>query len=273
MEDESRPLPHGWVRQFDPKSEHQFFVDTNAKPPRSIWHHPYDDDTYLSGLPAEEREHIEDLKREPSRADIISMSSVEDFPQDSKTSKGSKGPKIGSSGTNAAGGAVAGASASSASTQAPGANPAQAKGLRKFGRSLKDKLTGTTHEQRETERRERDIQEQREYEMHQRVRAAMARAMETGQPQLIGKDRNGKDVFIEPPTYGAGLGYGASGYPNNGYSYNPYQNGPYYHNPNAVYVRPDYPYNRPYGGGYGGGYGLPILGGLMGGALLGGLLF
>ena len=50
MEDEQRPLPPGWVRTFDPESHHQFFVDTKADPPRSIWTHPYDDEQFLSTL-------------------------------------------------------------------------------------------------------------------------------------------------------------------------------------------------------------------------------
>ena len=34
MEDEHRSLPRGWVRQYDDRNHHQFFVDTNADPPR-----------------------------------------------------------------------------------------------------------------------------------------------------------------------------------------------------------------------------------------------
>ena len=56
MEDEGRPLPPGWVRQYDTNESHQFFVDTTADPPRSIWQHPYDDEQYLSTLTSEERE-------------------------------------------------------------------------------------------------------------------------------------------------------------------------------------------------------------------------
>ncbi|RMX85058.1 hypothetical protein D0867_15916, partial [Hortaea werneckii] len=59
MEDEGRSLPEGWVRTFDPKTQHQFFVDTRKDPPRSIWVHPYDDEEYLSTLSGEERERIE----------------------------------------------------------------------------------------------------------------------------------------------------------------------------------------------------------------------
>ncbi|KAG8905435.1 hypothetical protein FRB99_008981 [Tulasnella sp. 403] len=47
MEHEERPLPDGWVRQFDPVSQHHFYVDTKANPPRSIWDHPLEDPTYL----------------------------------------------------------------------------------------------------------------------------------------------------------------------------------------------------------------------------------
>ncbi|KAL7339225.1 hypothetical protein BJY59DRAFT_699189 [Rhodotorula toruloides] len=41
--DEQRPLPEGWRREFDANSGHYFYVDTLAKPPRSIWTHPLDD--------------------------------------------------------------------------------------------------------------------------------------------------------------------------------------------------------------------------------------
>nr|POE93257.1 exosome complex exonuclease rrp6 [Quercus suber] len=75
MEDEQRPLPKGWVRTYDPTSNHQFFVNTAVDPPRSTWHHPYDDEEYLSTLSSEERERIEheSLGRghPVSKADII----------------------------------------------------------------------------------------------------------------------------------------------------------------------------------------------------------
>lgn len=59
MEDEARALPKGWVRSYDPETSHQFFVDTTADPPRSIWTHPYDDEEYLRTLSTEERERNE----------------------------------------------------------------------------------------------------------------------------------------------------------------------------------------------------------------------
>lgn len=97
----------------------------------------------------------------------------------------------------------------------------------------------------------------------------MARAMQTGQPQFLCKDQQGRDVYIEPPGSG-GRGYAAYG--QQGYGYNPYSQGPYA-NPNVRFVRPSGPYGRPYGFGYGGGIGAPVAAGLLGGALLGGVLF
>ncbi|KAH9486608.1 hypothetical protein JR316_0000673 [Psilocybe cubensis] len=49
--DSNAPLPYGWIKQFDPKSGHVFFVDTKANPPRSIWTHPYEDEQYLEAHP------------------------------------------------------------------------------------------------------------------------------------------------------------------------------------------------------------------------------
>ncbi|KAF8575505.1 hypothetical protein K439DRAFT_1641343 [Ramaria rubella] len=48
---ESRPLPEGWIKQFDSNSNAWFYVDTSASPPRSIWVHPYDDPQYLERHP------------------------------------------------------------------------------------------------------------------------------------------------------------------------------------------------------------------------------
>ncbi|TFL02604.1 hypothetical protein BDV98DRAFT_434283 [Pterulicium gracile] len=43
----SIPLPSGWIEQFDNDANHPFWVDTNAKPARSIWTHPYEDEERL----------------------------------------------------------------------------------------------------------------------------------------------------------------------------------------------------------------------------------
>ena len=269
MEDEARPLPEGWIRQFDSKEHHQFFVDTRSEPHRSIWHHPYDDEQYLSTLSSEERERLQETARVPTREDIEIDSTDDEAPHPS----GKRSEKTG----------AAGESSSSTPAELPPRPPASKQrgastGKPSFGRRMKDKLTGTTHEERERMRARQAEEEQRQYEFHTAFRQAMARAMETGQPQLLAKDKDGHDIYVEPPDGPDG----SYGYAGNAYGYNPYAQGPYrntlsgspaYSNPNARFIRPPNPYNRPGGYGYGGGYGLPLVGGLLGGALLGSLLF
>lgn len=261
MEDEARALPAGWIRQYDHNEHHQFFVDTRAKPPRSIWHHPYDDDQYLATLSSEERERLQTTHHTPTTADLeAEITDEEDHEHDNKMhfapNSGTLPPRPSAT-----------SRASQSSTKKEGT----------LGRKMKDKITGSTHEEREQKRLIRAEQERKEYEAHLAFRKAMSKAMETGQPQLLGKDRNGKDIYVEPPA-GPAAGYG--GYGGGGYGYNPYTQGPYNspystgaYGPNARYIRPNNAYGRPYGGGYGGGMGMPLMGGMMGGMLLGGLLF
>ncbi|GIZ47672.1 hypothetical protein CKM354_001075700 [Cercospora kikuchii] len=272
MEDEGSPLPTGWVRSYDPQNQHQFFVDTTKEPPRSIWHHPHDDDEYLDSLSGEQREQAEQesltYKRNhpPTKEDYIHAPSDDEddyLPQHYQKQTGNH------------------ASSSASNAELPprpdGKDGGKGKEKVSFGRKLKDKVTGMSHEEREAARRQREEEERQAYEMHVKVRAAMQRAAETGQPQLIGRDREGRDIYMEPPRPPYAGGYGMGG----GYGYNPYQ--PYnnqgiYTTPNARYIRPAVPYGRPYGGygygrPYGGGMAMPLAGGLLGGALLGGLLF
>ena len=246
MEDEGRPLPEGWVRSYDPENDHQFYVDTTKDPPTSIWQHPYDDDTYLNSLPEKEQARIRGMHRVPSDADIAAESSEDDDDHHH--------------GHPAKTGRQSGETATYPQATQP-SNDQPKTGASRFGRKLKDKITNSTHEEREAERRERALQEQQLFERHRMVRQAMVEASRTGQPQFIGKDpRSGQDLYLEPPN-GPQPPPGAS-------RVNPYAKGPYA-NPNAKFVRPRDPYSRPYGGGYGGGYGLPLVGGLAGGLLLG----
>ena len=256
MEDEGRSLPTGWVRSYDPVDDHQFFVDTTKDPPRSIWHHPYDDETYLNSLESKERERIKQMQQDHAEEYMGGAGGSEDEAHPHATSSSKTGSQ-----PAAAGGA--GPSGTLASDNS--------KGKPSFGRRWKDKITNSTHEEREAERQKRAQQEAQYYERHRQLRQAMVQAQQTGQPQFIGKDpRTGQDIFLEPPN--------GPRAPNGAQGYNPYAQGPYT-NPNARFVRPDYPYARPgyggygYGGGYGGGYGLPIGAGLLGGVLLGSVLF
>ncbi|KAI0715152.1 hypothetical protein C8Q76DRAFT_729814 [Earliella scabrosa] len=51
MSYDNAPLPDGWIREIDPNTQHPFWVDTRAKPPRSIWVHPYEDEQFLREHP------------------------------------------------------------------------------------------------------------------------------------------------------------------------------------------------------------------------------
>lgn len=253
MEDEHRPLPDGWVRQWDDKEQHQFFVDTKANPPRSTWVHPYDDETYLRSLSSADRENLQEQER--LRREL----------QDDEFTVHEKGSSHPISAQN---------TGSSFPTELPPrdshGSTSTKHGKVGFGEKLKEKVTGQTKEERAKAKAVREQQEREYYEAHQKFRQAMQQAQVTGKPVLFAKDAQGRDVYVEPPSqYGGGYG---GGYGQNAYGYNPYQSGPYA-SPNARFIRPPNAYGRPYGGGYGGGYGLPLAGGLMGGMLLGGLLF
>lgn len=228
MQDMLRPLPKGWIRQYDPSTHHNFFVDTLANPPRSIWVHPYDDEQY-------QRQHPEQVRRERERIEKEHIVHADtDDEDDSSHHHSNTGVSGGSSST-------------------------QPKGLKKFGRNLKDKMTNTTHAQREAKRKAQRQAEQRAIQQHAAIRQALITATRTGQPQLVGRDKQAREIFAQPPPPGA-YGYGAT------LGYGPYQtlDGPY--ESYGPYARPIGPYRRP---GYGGGMAMPLLGGM----LLGGLLF
>lgn len=258
MEDEGRALPDGWVRSYDPENDHQFYVDTTKNPPRSIWHHPYDDDEYLNSLSEKERTRIRALHRAPTDADIAAESSDEGAGHHHSNKAQSSKPAS----TNAPS-SYGPSSGAGPSTYASPSSTNRPEGSR-WGRKLKDKITHSTHEEREAQRQQRAREEAEYYERHRLLRQAMVQASRTGQPVLLGRDpRTGQDVYMEPPQ--------GPRAPPGAYGFNPYAAGPYT-NPNARFIRPDYDYYRPYGRGYGGGYGLPIAGGLLGGLLLGGAL-
>ena len=253
MEDEGRPLPDGWVRLFDEQHEHQFFVNTRAEPPRSIWHHPYDDETFLSTLSSEERERIQEQSRKPTKQETAALDTDGSDTEEPHKHADQKTAKVSSPRPDA-------------STAGSPSTPTDPQSQKKpLGRKLKDKITGSTHEQRVADREQRAREEAEQYRDYLAYRGALRRAYETGQPQLVGKNREGNEVYVEPP-------YGVRSYRDQrGVYINPYASGPYT-NPNARFIRPQAPYARPYGSSYGGGYGLPLAGGIAGGLLLGGAL-
>lgn len=252
MEDEHRPLPTGWVRQFDTREQHHFYVDTKADPPRSIWHHPYDDDDYLSTLNSEQREQIQESERD--RLDRFDYTDDESASTDKKSSS----KPIASQTTG-----------SSFPEELPPRTGSSSHPQKKLGfaEKLKQKATGMSKEERDQARANQAKQEQEYYEAHQKFRQCVYQAQVTGQPQWFARDPQGRDVYVEPPQamYSGYTRPGAIGY-------NPYSSGPY-SNPNTRFIRPQAPYGRPYGSGYGGGYGMPLAAGALGGLFLGGLLF
>ncbi|KAH6627256.1 hypothetical protein B0J18DRAFT_478284 [Chaetomium sp. MPI-SDFR-AT-0129] len=297
MEDELRPLPAGWVRQFDADTQHQFFVDTTASPPRSIWHHPYDDEVYLDSLPAGERDRVRrelsGLRRSLSVADLEAEDTESDA--SSSTSHKNNNPQKGEENNN---------------NNPPGRRT-------RLARLLKDRLTNTTHAQRAATRARRAAAERDLYTQHRVLRKALLDAVESGQPQPLGRDEQGRELFLEPPgvvypgvvnvrrlspywsevryadgegpgglgmgmegrylrpegeMYGGGVGLGGMGmgtrgvgmggglgYPGGGFV------GSRFHRPGVGYARAP-------GRGYGGGLGMPLVMPVMGGVMLGGMM-
>jgi hypothetical protein len=131
----------------------RFFVDTNANPPRSIWVHPYDDPQFLETLTPEERKKHSRLHRTMTLEDLAAESSDDE---------------AGDNGHGHHKHTAAGSAALPARPKDDGP-----KGIHKFGRKMKDKITASSHEDRERQRRQREEQERRAYEMHMHARQAM----------------------------------------------------------------------------------------------------
>ncbi|KAH9984176.1 hypothetical protein BJV77DRAFT_1039197 [Russula vinacea] len=76
MSSEDLPLPYGWVQEFDPNTNHPFWVcdmplpsrGHETDPPRAIWTHPYDDEQYLQEHP-EVREKVSSVAKQQESKD------------------------------------------------------------------------------------------------------------------------------------------------------------------------------------------------------------
>jgi len=150
MSSSDLPLPYGWVQEFDPKTNHPFWVsntsvlslfynkrlitllqvDTKADTPRAIWTHPYDDEQYLREHP-EVREKVE---------------SIDMKQQESKDSPSSKARRHSFNGHDSA-------SMVPENDEATEDSSKKGKGKRGFFGKLKDKAIGTK-EEREAYRKE-----------------------------------------------------------------------------------------------------------------------
>ncbi|GAA98504.1 uncharacterized protein L969DRAFT_76060 [Mixia osmundae IAM 14324] len=228
MEDELRELPKGWIRQMDSKSGHHFYVDTKANPPRSIWTHPYDDPVYLQSLPDTERHSVPTAGPQPVRK---------------------RAPAQGSS-----------KQASSSKQAEPAYDPNRKRGL---GEKIKDKVTNSTHAEREAKRKAARKREAELYEAHRQRRLKMIEQQRAQEQEYYKAVREGR----APPQQQGGY-------------YDPYYSGGRYAAPgDPYYRRSGYGYGGGYGRGYGGGMGMggmgmgmPLMGGMAGGLLLGSLL-
>jgi len=243
MSSQELPLPYGWTQEFDPKTDHPFWVDTKADPPRAIWTHPYDDELYLQEHP-EVREKVESIANR----------------QDSKDSPTSKPRRHSFNGQDNATMVEEEDEATPDSSK-----KGKGKAKRGFFGKLKDKAIGTK-EEREAHRIEQariELEKKRRYtEMinAQRARYAQEQALyeqeyARGAPsqQRYGPPQGDPYVYGRGPQYGGGYGYG--------YGYDDYD---------------DYGgrrrRNRGGFGGGGGGSAVPMLGALAGGLLLGDII-
>jgi len=229
-------LPPGWTKQHDAQSNRDFYVDTLAEPPRSIWTHPYEDPQFLEELDRETG-HPSDVKGQshkgaanpPSYADV--KGSRPTTPVDNKQRQHLGGMNTG------------GAGPSSSSPPKGDGKPHQSL----FGK-LKDKAIGTK-EERDARARERAAAEQAYMRRRQEL-------MVQRQAQMQQMGGGGGGMF--GPGGGAG-GYGGR-YAAPQYAYNG-GGGGMMGNGGMMGQRR--------GGGGMGGMAMPLVGGLAGGMLLG----
>jgi len=170
---ELRPLPEGWIKQFDSNSNAFFYVDTKASPPRSIWVHPFDDPEYIRAHP-EHRNH-DPLLTPPS-------SPPPDYEEAASSRK------------------------ADSSTTRPNANVSdKGKGKephRSLLGKLKDKAIGTKEEREEARRQKEMFRQQMLREREERLARQRAHAAQYGAPPTF-------QGFGQP---GYGQAYGQPGY-------------------------------------------------------------
>lgn len=72
-------------------------------------------------------------------------------------------------------------------------------GFRKMGRRLKDGMTKSTHAEREEKRKAKKKRHDTFSEAQARLSRAFAQSRETGIPQFVQQDVDGRDVVVLPP--------------------------------------------------------------------------
>lgn len=109
------------------RSGHQFFVDTKANPPRSIWTHPFDDEEYIRSIP-DSQSHQPSSQQQYGREATPSLSQAEIHER---------------------------RQAQDNRTKAADAAAAEKHENRSLGEKIKDKLTGSTKAERDAEKRKK----------------------------------------------------------------------------------------------------------------------
>ncbi|KAI0068319.1 hypothetical protein BV25DRAFT_1911313 [Artomyces pyxidatus] len=253
MSSDELPLPYGWVKEVDPRTDHPFYVDTKADPPRAIWVHPYNDEQYLNEHP-DVKEKVGNMKQQMLEA------------HDSKASLRERRHSIG------------GHESADREEGPSTAGPSKGKGKRNFFGKIKDKAIGTK-EEREAHKKEMQRIQAERYKQRQELLRAQQERFAKRQAEYEEAQRQRAAQF-PPQQYGPPSGNPYAMYGDRGYG-DPYAYGsPGYGYNNNAYVDPYYG-NNGYGrGGRGGGFGgggggsaLPLIGALAGGLLLGDILF
>ncbi|WVW85398.1 hypothetical protein I302_107436 [Kwoniella bestiolae CBS 10118] len=203
MDDEQRDLPEGWVRCFDPKQQHAFYVDEKTK--RSSWLHPYDDPEFLRTLPKTHPAHPESKEGQAVRKRSEDEKMLQDKIKSTKSTKdGREREQI----KNVVGGEE-----------------------RNWFQKKKDKLIGTKEERAKAKEEKRNAKEEQRRKMIEAQAAYQRRRQELINQQL--NDPNirrmyasdpyayaapstpfmrGGGMYGSPYGYGYGGGYGRRGY-------------------------------------------------------------
>ncbi|KAI0932028.1 hypothetical protein AcV5_004629 [Taiwanofungus camphoratus] len=239
-------LPDGWVQEYDQRTQHPFWVDTKAKPPRAIWVHPFEDEQFL-------REHpgIRD-KLATARNRRASSDRPPPYSPRRHSFSGSSSSYVTSDGMS---------HEARNSTSHLGTHAGASGKRRSFLGKMKDKAIGTKEEREAAKRQhaamQRQMQEQRRQQLEeqrelQRVSMPSRRSYDYGQQTY-------RPPLGDPYGYGRG-GFGGGSFGGGGFGGSGFGGGGFG--------------NRRFGGGGGGlgGVGLPLLGGLAGGLLLGEVL-
>ncbi|KAI0036618.1 hypothetical protein K488DRAFT_81863 [Vararia minispora EC-137] len=239
------PLPFGWIKEYDPATQHNFYVDTKANPPRSIWTHPYEDPQYLDEHP-DVREKVGSMMRQLETDRVR-----EELNNPSPPMPARRNSFSGRDNDDMRSGPTQGSAAVVDATRS-----AKKRGF--FGK-MKDKAIGTKEEREAYKREMARVEMERRRQREEALRAQRAEYQKRQQEYARQQAQWAQQHPQYYPQAGPSQGYG--------YQYGPPAGVPY------GYGQPQYVYQQRQSSGIGAGSGLALLGGLAGGLLLGDLLF